>query len=133
MGTLDLFVNGFSGALDALNGVYVAEPGSLNHDRPLFRKRGGFKDGESEALVYYFDERDGPDFAGWWFAPDLSGEKVWARNPKLGDPQPPKDGWLAPWDSKMPDGRIRMNVKQGQGSYDSNGYGRNLFLRETSS
>ena len=30
-------------------------------------------------LIYYWDERDGPNFTGWWFGPKVGGDQVWSH------------------------------------------------------
>lgn len=76
-----------------------AEVGS-NHSRKTYRKLSkipGFED--VHVYLYYWDMRDGPDFAGWWFGDQVGGEKVWARCPNH-EPSPPRIGWKIPWYSE---------------------------------
>ncbi|CAK0831012.1 unnamed protein product [Prorocentrum cordatum] len=49
-------------------------------------------------FMYYWDERDGPEFSGWWFGDALGGSQVWARAPSTGQ-TPPRTGWKIPWDA----------------------------------
>jgi len=71
-----------------------------NHDRPAFKSVDcgqGF-----ESFIYFWDDRDGPDFSGWWIGPALGGQDVWVRH--LGSPSdrwPPRSGWLAPHDGPL--------------------------------
>merc|ERR1712039_721977 len=54
--------------------------------------------GNVTVLIYYWDERDGPAFMGWWFGPKVGGDQVWAYNGNKGAPTPPTSGWHVPWD-----------------------------------
>lgn len=68
-----------------------------------------FKDGTCcgfQVLIYYWDERDGPNFHGWWFGPkafwsllartfQVGGDQVWAYNANKLSPVPPASGWKA--------------------------------------
>ena len=33
-----------------------------------------------DVLIYFWDERDGANFCGWWFGPKVGGDQVWAYN-----------------------------------------------------
>ena len=50
--------------------------------------------------LYYWDDRDGASFCGWWFGPKVGGDQVWAYHPSNTATTPPKTGWKAPrgWD-----------------------------------
>ena len=64
---------------------------------------------DANAFIYYWDERDGPDFAGWWIGSEVGGTKtqwgstvwsVWSHNaavPPARWQAPPSSGWKAPW------------------------------------
>jgi len=54
-----------------------------------------------DALIYFWDTRDGPTFAGWWFGPKVGGDDVWAYNPDISAQQPPFSGWKVPWDGPV--------------------------------
>eukprot|EP00913_Durusdinium_trenchii_P019952 g18753.t1 len=45
-----------------------------------------------QVFLYFWDNRDGADFSGWWFGDQVGGTQVWARNPSPG-PLPPRTGW----------------------------------------
>merc|ERR1711920_972212 len=49
-----------------------------NHSKPVFRKEQAA--GSSAVLIYFWDERDGPAYCGWWFGPKVGGDQVWAYN-----------------------------------------------------
>ena len=70
---------------------------SENHGRPVPRLKRGelklkcrakvYKKNEPVAnnptldvLIYFWDERDGANFCGWWFGPKVGGDQVWAYN-----------------------------------------------------
>lgn len=71
-----------------------------NHGRKVFKKVG---DGRPEAIdvfMYYWDNRDGPSFEGWWFGNKLGGTQVWSHNNSQ-SLTPPQTGWKIPWDGKV--------------------------------
>merc|ERR1712062_822894 len=47
-----------------------------------------------------WDDRDGPNFCGWWFGPKIGGDQVWAYHPKHNQ-TPPKAGWKVPYDGPV--------------------------------
>jgi len=53
-----------------------------------------------DVLVYYWDDRDGPNFCGWWFGPKVGGDQVWAYNSERGM-APPTTGWRVPYDGPV--------------------------------
>merc|ERR1719210_2096751 len=63
---------------------------SSNHDRPVYRR------GQEAVHVYYWDERDGDAFCGWWFGPSVGGDQVWAYHPNRAM-APPATGWVVPF------------------------------------
>lgn len=71
-----------------------------NHGRKVFKK---VADGRAEAVdvyMYYWDNRDGPSFEGWWFGNKLGGTQVWSHNASNGL-TPPPSGWKIPWDGNV--------------------------------
>ena len=30
-------------------------------------------------LIYFWDDRDGPTFSGWWIGPKVGGDQVWSH------------------------------------------------------
>eukprot|EP00439_Symbiodinium_sp_Y106_P048219 s20_g6.t1 len=50
--------------------------------------------------MYYWDNRDGPSFEGWWFGNKLGGTQVWSHNNSQ-SLTPPQTGWKIPWDGKV--------------------------------
>eukprot|EP00929_Paragymnodinium_shiwhaense_P014394 TRINITY_DN1222_c0_g1_i1.p1 TRINITY_DN1222_c0_g1~~TRINITY_DN1222_c0_g1_i1.p1 ORF type:complete len:2051 (-),score=956.61 TRINITY_DN1222_c0_g1_i1:88-6240(-) len=76
-----------------------AEQGE-NHGKKYYKKIQKIAGHENVSVfLYYWDNRDGADFSGWWFGDQLGGAQVWARA-SVHTPTPPKAGWRIPWDSK---------------------------------
>eukprot|EP00930_Biecheleria_cincta_P057709 TRINITY_DN4359_c0_g2_i1.p1 TRINITY_DN4359_c0_g2~~TRINITY_DN4359_c0_g2_i1.p1 ORF type:complete len:2005 (+),score=603.41 TRINITY_DN4359_c0_g2_i1:55-6069(+) len=70
-----------------------------NHGKRFYQKIqkiSGHED--TKVFLYYWDNRDGADFSGWWFGDQVGGTEVWARCVNQGV-LPPKTGWKVPWDS----------------------------------
>lgn len=70
-----------------------------NHGRPVYRKDRKFND--LDVMLYYWDERDGPNFCGWWFGPKVGGDQVWAYQPDRSQLNPPPSGWKVPYDGDV--------------------------------
>jgi len=85
--------------LETLVGEYT-EVGT-NHEKKFF-KRTKVPEGVQEQAVflYFWDKRDGADFAGWWFGDQVGGSQVWSRC-ETDSPLPPKSGWRIPWDGPV--------------------------------
>eukprot|EP00392_Amoebophrya_sp_AT5.2_P011541 g11620.t1 len=117
-----LDVRGFSGHLKALNGLYNAN--GENHGKAKWIKHNSV-DKTQQSCVYFWDERDGADMSGWWVAPQVGGEQVWAHANLQAVQQamamggdglgPPKTGWKAPWHSQAPDPAVVMEIRLGGG------------------
>jgi len=70
-----------------------------NHGKRFYQKIqkiSGHED--TKVFLYYWDNRDGADFSGWWFGDEVGGTEVWARCVNQGV-LPPRNGWKVPWDS----------------------------------
>ncbi|CAJ1377459.1 unnamed protein product [Effrenium voratum] len=70
-----------------------------NHGRPTYKK-----DTQVNGLdvqLYYWDDRDGASFCGWWFGPKVGGDQVWAYHPSSTAMTPPKGGWKVPYDGPV--------------------------------
>lgn len=80
--------------IKTLAGDY-AEIGA-NHGRPTFKKIGR-QPGEpvADVFLYFWDERDGADLAGWWFGKEVGGDDIWAQNRNKAL-RPPMRGWHIP-------------------------------------
>eukprot|EP00441_Pelagodinium_beii_P047331 CAMPEP_0197621792 /NCGR_PEP_ID=MMETSP1338-20131121/2250_1 /TAXON_ID=43686 ORGANISM="Pelagodinium beii, Strain RCC1491" /NCGR_SAMPLE_ID=MMETSP1338 /ASSEMBLY_ACC=CAM_ASM_000754 /LENGTH=886 /DNA_ID=CAMNT_0043191333 /DNA_START=38 /DNA_END=2698 /DNA_ORIENTATION=- len=80
-----------------IKGTYSAN--GANHGKTVYKKDG--QAGGVTVLIYYWDERDGPSFSGWWFGPKVGGDQVWAYNGNKAAPAPPPNGWKVPWDGQI--------------------------------
>jgi len=89
------------------------EEGS-NHGRKYYKKMGRIPGHEEiDVYLYYWDERDGPSFSGWWFGNQVGGAQVWSRN--IGKaPTPPRNGWTIPWDGDVKKELVVMNAQEKQ-------------------
>jgi len=79
-----------------------------NHGKPVYKKDSS--DAVS-VLIYYWDERNGPSFSGWWFGPKVGGDQVWAHN-AAATPTPPLAGWKVPWDGPV-DITLKLTTQSG--------------------
>eukprot|EP00746_Dinoflagellata_sp_MGD_P004215 gnl/MRDRNA2_/MRDRNA2_108125_c0_seq1.p2 gnl/MRDRNA2_/MRDRNA2_108125_c0~~gnl/MRDRNA2_/MRDRNA2_108125_c0_seq1.p2 ORF type:complete len:981 (-),score=319.19 gnl/MRDRNA2_/MRDRNA2_108125_c0_seq1:2931-5873(-) len=88
--------------LQTLVGEYVEH--GMNHNRKTFKKakmiESSDDDGPTHAFLYYWDERDGNEFSGWWFGDEVGGSQVWAKASSKND-LPPKQGWRVPHDGEV--------------------------------
>jgi hypothetical protein len=75
-----------------VNGIY--EQTGVYHGGPVFSWEDEVS-GQS-SVVFYQDERDGKQFAGWWVAPAIGSDTVWAFHPDASAYTPPTSGWHAP-------------------------------------
>lgn len=69
-----------------LNGYYMLT--ASNHKKPVYRKQSD----RMTVMIYFWDDRDGPDVNGWWFGPEVGGDEVLAycEDPSI---VPPSSGW----------------------------------------
>lgn len=75
--------------------------GGTNHGRRFYKKMQTIPGHEDiNVYLYFWDERDGPAFAGWWFGNQVGGAQVWSRN-QVTSLHPPKSGWTIPWDGEV--------------------------------
>lgn len=81
-----------------LAGEYKEE--GANHGRKVYRKASEGTPDSVEVYLYFWDERDGPAFAGWWFGNKLGGTQVWSHNDST-SLTPPPAGWKIPWDGAV--------------------------------
>jgi len=99
METYSVFVRGGDAedvVIRTLVGEYTEE--GNNHGRKVYKKAGGKGPDDMNAYMYYWDERDGPSFTGWWFGNQVGGSQVWSHCPSNSQ-RPPKNGWKIPWNS----------------------------------
>eukprot|EP00928_Gymnodinium_smaydae_P001301 TRINITY_DN1048_c1_g2_i2.p1 TRINITY_DN1048_c1_g2~~TRINITY_DN1048_c1_g2_i2.p1 ORF type:complete len:249 (+),score=51.92 TRINITY_DN1048_c1_g2_i2:53-748(+) len=78
-----------------------------NHQRRTY-KRDAQVNG-LDVMVYFWDERDGANFCGWWFGPKVGGDQVWAYHPDKSAQTPPLAGWKVPYDGPV-DGTLSLSV-----------------------
>eukprot|EP00928_Gymnodinium_smaydae_P085677 TRINITY_DN6924_c0_g1_i1.p1 TRINITY_DN6924_c0_g1~~TRINITY_DN6924_c0_g1_i1.p1 ORF type:complete len:736 (+),score=214.22 TRINITY_DN6924_c0_g1_i1:180-2210(+) len=71
----------------------------MNHGKPVYRKDMGVPG--AHVLVYFWDDRDGPNFGGWWFGPKVGGDQVWGYCANKESTLPPTTGWKVPWDGPI--------------------------------
>lgn len=83
-----------------------------NHGKPIYKKQDSSPNAVN-VLIYYWDERDGPAFSGWWFGPKVGGDQVWAYNDFKASPTPPLDKWRVPWDGPE-DPSLQLQFQQPQ-------------------
>eukprot|EP00933_Yihiella_yeosuensis_P021140 TRINITY_DN16810_c0_g2_i1.p1 TRINITY_DN16810_c0_g2~~TRINITY_DN16810_c0_g2_i1.p1 ORF type:complete len:1026 (+),score=251.65 TRINITY_DN16810_c0_g2_i1:78-3155(+) len=101
-------------------GMYLMK--EYNHQKPVYKKEGS--PGSVTVLIYYWDDRDGSSFNGWWFGPKVGGDQVWAYNGgNLGSTNvmPPTKNWKVPWDGQV-DHKLQISFGS-QGSQPSNAPG----------
>jgi len=87
-----------------IKGLYSVQ--GSNHGRPVYKKDG--PPNSVSVLIYFWDERDGPSFSGWWFGPKVGGDQVWAYNADKAAPTPPLSNWKVPWDGPV-DASLRLS------------------------
>lgn len=75
---------------------------SENHGKAVYKK--DVQVNSLDILMYFWDERDGPNFCGWYFGPKVGGDQVWAHHPSRdsippqGGSEPgPTGGWCVPF------------------------------------
>ncbi len=66
-------------------------------------------------IIYYYDDRDGAEYQGWWLSPKLEGDLAWSFCPTSSS-TPPATGWQVPWDGPRTTGisffRDKTEVKE---------------------
>lgn len=82
-----------------LVGEYTEE--GANHGRKYYRKTNKIPGHEDiNVYLYFWDDRDGAAFSGWWFGNQVGGAQVWSRNQQQ-TMKPPRSGWTIPWDGEV--------------------------------
>jgi hypothetical protein len=83
-----------------------------NHGKTYYKKLQRIPGHEAiDVYLYYWDERDGADYSGWWFGDQLGGVQVWAKCSSK-SPTPPRTGWKIPWDApKAEPGLLLVDLK----------------------
>merc|ERR1712066_818228 len=57
--------------------------------------------GGEDVLIYFWDNRDGDAFSGWWFGPKVGGDQVWAYHANKTSMVPPTTGWRVPFNGDI--------------------------------
>eukprot|EP00931_Biecheleriopsis_adriatica_P032574 TRINITY_DN18_c0_g1_i2.p1 TRINITY_DN18_c0_g1~~TRINITY_DN18_c0_g1_i2.p1 ORF type:complete len:1027 (-),score=405.02 TRINITY_DN18_c0_g1_i2:107-3187(-) len=70
-----------------------------NHNKPVYKKDQQVNG--LDVMLYFWDERDGANFSGWWFGPKVGGDQVWAYQPLRTTQTPPRTGWKVPYDGPV--------------------------------
>lgn len=70
-----------------------------NHGKHIYKK--DTSDPNVTVLIYYWDDRDGSSFSGWWIGPKVGGDQVWSHADNRSSPTPPPAGWHVPWDGPV--------------------------------
>ena len=83
---------------------------SQNHRMPTYLKDEQAHD--LDVLLYFWDERDGEQFCGWWIGHQLGGDHVWAHCPGRA-PAPPQTGWRVPCDGPVDPTFVVTTQQQG--------------------
>merc|ERR1712066_849785 len=94
-----------------VRGTYQLE--GENHGKPTYKKDGQVNG--LDVMTYYWDERDGPGFCGWWFGPKVGGDQVWAYHSEKNASMPPQTGWKVPYDGPV-DSTFVISVKPKAGA-----------------
>ncbi|CAE8618619.1 unnamed protein product [Polarella glacialis] len=86
---------------DIVKGTF--HPHGINHGKIVYKKKPEPNDDpdDLEVLIFYWDERDGPDLCGWWFGPSIGGQMVWAYHPSRQAATPPSAEWNVPHDKSI--------------------------------
>lgn len=82
---------------EIISGRY--NPVSMNHGKVVYKKVQ--KSGAIDVMIYYWDDRDGPELCGWWFGPNVGGDQVWAYHPSRTAATPPASEWNVPHDGQI--------------------------------
>lgn len=82
-----------------IRGSYTLE--EKNHDRPVFRKDEKVGAKALDVMLYFWEDKESPDFSGWWFGPHIGGDEVWAFHPDISAKTPPTSGWQCPFDGPI--------------------------------
>lgn len=83
-------------AVKTISGTYL-QNGTSCGGRKTYEKEG---QQDPKVIIYYWDDRDGPEFRGWWFGNTLAGAQVWSRCDHDSE-KPPFRGWKIPWDGPV--------------------------------
>lgn len=82
-----------------IRGTYTLH--SENHEKPVYRKDEKFGPKALDVMLYFWDDRESPEFSGWWFGPKVGGDQVWAFQTDCETLSPPTEGWKCPFDGPV--------------------------------
>eukprot|EP00927_Polykrikos_kofoidii_P001053 TRINITY_DN10385_c0_g1_i2.p1 TRINITY_DN10385_c0_g1~~TRINITY_DN10385_c0_g1_i2.p1 ORF type:complete len:564 (-),score=82.50 TRINITY_DN10385_c0_g1_i2:1053-2744(-) len=100
----DLMVAGFNRAAGGrANGPYRRVDGE-HHGCPMYQHLDG------SFWVYYWDDRDGEMWRGWWIGPIVGSETVCGYSPGPAASAPPSEGWRSPWNDQ-PDSSLKVALR----------------------
>jgi len=95
-----------------LIGEYVEK--GVNHGRKVYQRVNDKAMMDYvDVLLYYWDDREGENFEGWWFGNKLGGTQVWAHC-KESAMTPPSTGWKIPWNGAVRQTLVVMNKEMQQ-------------------
>merc|ERR1712151_854350 len=102
-----------------------------NHGRPTYKRNGQV--GGLDVMLYFWDQRDGPNFCGWWFGPKVGGDQVWAYHNNKDAQTPPLTGWKVPYDGPV-DPSLQLAVGgagggQQMGQQRGGGFGQQMQMQ----
>jgi len=92
-----------------------------NHTKPTYKKDGQVNG--LDVMMYYWDERDGAGFCGWWFGPKVGGDQVWAYHPDKAAGMPPQTGWKVPYDGPVDASFVLQYKPKGQAQPQQQAWG----------
>jgi len=84
---------------EIIHGKY--NPHSTNHGKVVYKKEKPPGSSALDVLIYFWDDRDGPELCGWWFGPSVGGDMVWAYHPSRKATTPPAADWNVPHDREI--------------------------------
>jgi len=82
-----------------------------NHGKPTYKK--DVQVNGLDVMIYFWDDRDGVGFGGWWFGPKVGGDQVWAYHADKVSVGPPQGGWKVPYDGPV-DASMAVTPKAAQ-------------------
>eukprot|EP00439_Symbiodinium_sp_Y106_P076468 s194_g15.t1 len=97
-------------ALKSICGTYIASDTCCG--RKVYRKEPEEAEPlEVDILLYYWDDRDGQDYSGWWFGRQLGGQQVWGHCNSHAQ-TPPEDNWKIPWDGPVEEADLQETAEE---------------------
>eukprot|EP00434_Breviolum_minutum_P038985 symbB.v1.2.034597.t1/scaffold4494.1/size38952/2 len=90
----------------------------MNHGKVVYKKQKRSRG--LDVLIYYWDDRDGPELCGWWFGPNVGGDQVWAYHPSRTASTPPASEWNVPHDGPI-DNTFSVAMRSGSSAVAEGG------------